>query len=306
MHIDKLNITNKKYNMFKCAYIILISNNEKNIPTLVNSLKNLSGNFRKEFIFIDDGSTDNSLQILKSEITKLPRTTIITQQKQGSSVSINKALGLITTDYVHFVEGDEELYPDSTELLVSSTLKLGTQVAIGVISNKPKKSENEYVTLGLVENPIKEILDKKLPFTQNVGKSGSLVHGELLKKIGTIDTSIYTQNMSLSLACAKYTKFAYLKQDVTRVPKLENTQDHNLDRKFYAYNNLKSIYNFVKTNPDLFTELIPSLFKALSRNAAQQSGKVNYSSKYVFSKYIKSQNIGKVLKYYEKELNQLF
>jgi glycosyltransferase involved in cell wall biosynthesis len=118
--------------MLRCTYVVLINNYEDNIVNLVNSIKELSGNFRKEFIFIDDGSTDNSLSILKSSVNDLPRTTIITQDNQGPSISINKALDLVTGDYVHFVEGDEILHPDSSVVLIDSCIKFGTQVAIGI------------------------------------------------------------------------------------------------------------------------------------------------------------------------------
>ena len=50
--------------MLRCTYIVLICNHESNIPDLVDSLKKISGNFRKEFIFVDDGSVDDSLNIL--------------------------------------------------------------------------------------------------------------------------------------------------------------------------------------------------------------------------------------------------
>ncbi|MEA0971755.1 Glycosyltransferase family 2 N-terminal domain protein [Candidatus Megaera venefica] len=66
--------------MLRCTYIVLIHNNESNIAKLVDSLKKIVGNFRKEFIFVDDGSTDNSLNLLKAEVNDIPRTTIITQK----------------------------------------------------------------------------------------------------------------------------------------------------------------------------------------------------------------------------------
>ena len=66
--------------MLKCTYIVLLNNNESNISLLIKSLKEISGSFRKEFIIIDDGSKDNSLELVKLAANDLPRTTIITQK----------------------------------------------------------------------------------------------------------------------------------------------------------------------------------------------------------------------------------
>ena len=53
--------------MLKCSYVVIIRDNAKNIANLITSLKAIKGNFRKEFIFIDDGSSDDSLSTLKNE-----------------------------------------------------------------------------------------------------------------------------------------------------------------------------------------------------------------------------------------------
>ena len=73
--------------MLKCTYIVLLNNNENNIFQLVKSLKELNSSFRKEFIIINDGSKDNSLKLIKSATSDLPRTTIITQKNQGSTIT---------------------------------------------------------------------------------------------------------------------------------------------------------------------------------------------------------------------------
>ena len=41
--------------MLKCSYIIIIHNNENTIAEVVDSLKEINGNFKREFIFINDG-----------------------------------------------------------------------------------------------------------------------------------------------------------------------------------------------------------------------------------------------------------
>jgi glycosyltransferase involved in cell wall biosynthesis len=287
--------------MLRCTYIVLIHNNESNILSLIASLKQVSGNIRKEFIFVDDGSTDDSLQVLKFAVNDLPRTTIITQQNQGPSISINKASSLATGDYIHFVEGNEVLHPDSTLLLIESSLTLGTQVAVGRISSEIMAEKINIVPM-LIETPIKEILTNKIPSIREIGKSGSLVYRVLLDKVNKADSSIYTQNMSLSLRCAKYSKFAYINADISGSSALCNDQTSS----FVSYNNLRAIYNFVKENPELFINLTSELLFSLSQETSKRSDKINYSIKSITSKYIKSTSLDSILKSYKKELDRLF
>jgi glycosyltransferase involved in cell wall biosynthesis len=289
--------------MLRCTYIVLIHNNESNITKLVNSLKKINGNFHKEFIFVDDGSSDNSLRLLKAEVNDIPRTTIITQETQGAAISVNKAISLVTGDYVHFVEGDEVLGASSTSMLMEACLKLGTEVALGLVS---QDISTDLKTTGdsyrIIQNPIEEILSGEIKAVRNVGKSGSLVHSKLLDKIGKADIDIYTQNMSLSLRCAKYSKFALLEENVTSVADLQDTPDS----KFSCYNNLKSIYNFSKENPEIFSRLTSPLLMALSRESLKKSDKINYAIKSFARKYIKSTSLDNVLALYKLELEKLF
>ena len=287
--------------MLRCTYIVLIHNNESNIPNLIASLKQVEGNLRKEFIFIDDGSTDNSLSVLKLAVNDLPRTTIIAQQNQGPSISINKASSLATGDYIHFVEGNEVLHPDSTALLIESSLSLGTQVAVGRVLSK-LIAEKINAVPQLIEIPIKTILTNQIASTREIGRSGSLVHRELLDKIDKADSSIYTQNMSLSLRCAKYSKFVYINADVSSA----SARCDDQSSRFVSYNNLRAIYNFTKANPELFANLTSELLLALSRESIQRGDKINYSIKSITSKYIKSTSLDAILKFYKKELDRLF
>ena len=289
--------------MLRCTYIVLIEDNESNIPNLVKSLKQVAGDFRKEFIFVDDGSVDESLRALKKAVSDLPRTTIITQEKQGSSISVNKALSLATGDYIQFVEGAEILHTASTNILIESCAKFGANIAIGNVSKNESMDKDIKIDAKLIENPLKIVLDNSIPRLRQVGAAGSLIHRDLLEKIDKVDSSIYTHNMSLSLRCAKYGKFVYIDENIST---LIDDAKSDTDDKFASYNNLRSIYNFVKTNPDLFKNSIPELLKILSQESTKNGDRIAYSFKSFTSKYLKSHSVDKVLAAYKKEFDRLF
>ena len=48
------------------SIVIPIYNEERNIPILYKSLKSVLNKYQYEIIFVDDGSTDNTFNILKT------------------------------------------------------------------------------------------------------------------------------------------------------------------------------------------------------------------------------------------------
>jgi glycosyltransferase involved in cell wall biosynthesis len=60
-----------------------------------------------EFICVNDGSTDSSLEILKEYAAKDPRFIIINQENQGVACAKNNGLNAASGDYLSFVDSDD-------------------------------------------------------------------------------------------------------------------------------------------------------------------------------------------------------
>ena len=69
-----------------------------------------------EIICVNDGSPDNSLQILESYAKRDDRIKVFTQQNQGQGVARNRGLEASSGAYVYFMDSDDYLYtPDALE-----------------------------------------------------------------------------------------------------------------------------------------------------------------------------------------------
>ena len=292
--------------MLKCSYIIIIHNNENTIAEVVDSLKEINGNFKREFIFINDGSNDNSLGILKSYVAPLPKVTIINNKTTiGPAQCINKVIRLAQGDYIHFLDGSEIIDPNTTIKLIECCKNTGREVAFGLTGCSPSNYPTS-TTITLIEQPIKEILINKIPNIRNIGLPGSLVCLNLLKKVGLADSQIYTANMSLSLRCAQYSKFAFLNEIVSTKVHIEGAP---IDKEFEVYNNLQAIYNFITHNKDLFINYKPQLITALVNELKKVHSRFPYSYllSYLKSKYLKSMlNLDRIIQQYKVELEKLF
>jgi glycosyltransferase involved in cell wall biosynthesis len=279
--------------MIRITYIITVYNKEKYVAEVIKSLQKITGNFRKEFIIIDDGSTDNSIKIIETSAKHLPQTIVIRQENQGPAFAVNKGISLAHGDYVHFVDGDDVIASDATQSLLNACQTLGTEVSYGlrgkydIASLKQggyKDSERHFSEGGnlendntttltpskredgdihLIDSPIKAILEGKIPGIRTIGSSGSLVRRSLLEKVSGADTAVFVQDLSMSLRCAKYSKFAYYLKTVSYSPKEYGTNNLSHNKEFEAYNTLQAIANFIATNPDIASKFKPELYRAL-------------------------------------------
>jgi len=68
-----------------------------------------------EIICVNDGSTDNSLEILREYEQKDQRVKVINQQNQGVSVARNNAIKIANGDYITFVDSDDWLELNTCE-----------------------------------------------------------------------------------------------------------------------------------------------------------------------------------------------
>lgn len=142
------------------SIIIPIYNSEKYIEKCILSVLNQSfTDF--ELILVNDGSTDNSLNIIKDFESNDPRIKVCDQANSGVSSARNRGLELASGRYVTFMDSDDYVEPDYLETLYSKTGEDIDYVFSGMI----------YVTLGAITKKINHIdylwdLSKEVDFLQ--------------------------------------------------------------------------------------------------------------------------------------------
>ena len=83
-----------------------------------------------EVIVVNDGSTDNTLQVLRDYRRDHGPLVLINQRNQGLSAARNTGLDAATGEYVYFLDSDDYLGPEEIEFLVDA-MDEGMDMAVG-------------------------------------------------------------------------------------------------------------------------------------------------------------------------------
>lgn len=111
------------------SLIIPVYNAEKYLRRCLSSA--MQQTFRDlEFIVVDDGSTDTSLEICREYERMDPRFSIIHKENTGVSDSRNQALAVARGTYLQFMDSDDWLTPDATESLVYAAGKFDADLVV--------------------------------------------------------------------------------------------------------------------------------------------------------------------------------
>ncbi len=85
-----------------------------------------------EIVCVNDGSTDNSYEILKEYANIDRRVKVFSKENEGRGAASARNLGLdnVTGEYVQFLDSDDFFEPDMVECLVAKAMETGADVVI--------------------------------------------------------------------------------------------------------------------------------------------------------------------------------
>ena len=273
--------------MSSVSFIIPVFNKQNYLKFVINSLKKQSGRFDREFIFIDDGSTDNSLKILKSETKNLENTTIHAQKNKGSANATNCGIQIAKKKYIKFLDADDLLVSSTTEVLLNiieknkkCNLVFGNQRKVKNLSIEKLNNKLDEKKIKIIKDPLKNAMKNSM-----FNPSQFLVRTDLCKKSGGCDERIkFSQEYSLTLRLAVYGGFFHLDDYVAILPEVAPGQIS--EKKInQIYRVSKALEYFIIDKKDLSDDYIKFAQRRLTGRAWRFSKK--HCSDFFFSKWFK-------------------
>lgn len=149
-----------KYKQIKPVFSVIIPLYNKELiveKTIRSVLQQTFTNF--ELIIVDDGSTDNSLNIIKS--IEDNRISIVEQTNGGPSKARNTGIRNAQSDWLYFIDADDEMLPNTLEHFWNFIIKYPQQKMFCgeiITNNKVVRKYRE----GILENAYKATFLGKL------------------------------------------------------------------------------------------------------------------------------------------------
>ena len=239
--------------MTSVSFVIRVFNKARYLKTVIKSLRKQSGDFDKEYIFVNDGSTDKSLEILKREAENLKNCKIISQKNKGSASATNEGIRASNMKYIKFLDADDLIINKTTFTLMklleknkNFILAYGLQRKVENISSEKLNDKLKNINITFQKNPIKSAMRNSM-----FNPSQFLVRTDICKKIGGCDERvIHSQEYSLTLRLANIGNFIRLNYPVAILPiKAPGQISEKKNNQIFRVS--KSLELFVKDNPEL-------------------------------------------------------
>lgn len=125
----------------KISIVIPAYNIAPYLPRCLDSV--LSQTYKNlEIIVVDDGSTDNTAEVMREYANRDSRIVPIYKENTGVSDTRNKGLDIATGDYIGFVDGDDYIEDNMYEVLLNNAVKYNADISH--CGYKLKFPDNDY------------------------------------------------------------------------------------------------------------------------------------------------------------------
>jgi glycosyltransferase involved in cell wall biosynthesis len=205
------------------SYVVPIYNKRRFLRQVVAGLAAQEGVFPREYIFVDDGSTDGSADALEPLIENWATACLIRQANVGPSVTTNRGLRQAKYPLVKLVDGDDVLLPDATRQLINALAQHpAAPVAYGQ-SATYADAEAALARLGQqlppahpearLEQALKPLLRECY-----LGPSNCLIRRDAALAVGGSDEHVFVQDYSLLLRLSTLGPFVAIDMPVVLHP----------------------------------------------------------------------------------------
>ncbi|WP_310377818.1 glycosyltransferase [Flavobacterium sp.] len=205
-----------------------------------------------EFIFINDGSTDESLAILEKFSAIDTRIVLLNQENKGVSVARNNGLALAKGNYIGFVDADDWVEKDMFQTLFDSIENAKSDLVLTNI--KRNFNGNEFITkydfpTGKVLD-LEYIQDEILPYLIKKDDLYSLWNKlywtKIIKDNGIefpVENILSEDNIFNMFYFNKIKSIIYIDYSGYNYREVEGSATRNIRKNDY-FQNVLSIYNF--------------------------------------------------------------
>ncbi|MBS3070923.1 glycosyltransferase [Candidatus Pacearchaeota archaeon] len=187
----------KAKNKYSVSVLIPAFNEEDSIEGTVKSVLNSDYKYIGEVIVINDGSTDNTLKIVRELEKKYSKVKVLDKVNEGNKgAALNYAIPYVKGDLIAVVDADS--YPDKNALSTMTGYFDDKDVGVVTTSILVRDRNNFLRKMQAIEYKVIAFTRKLLDFVDSIYVTPgplALYNKKILKKIGGFDTKNLTEDI---------------------------------------------------------------------------------------------------------------
>ncbi|MFW2043336.1 glycosyltransferase family 2 protein [Acinetobacter sp. ULE_I001] len=253
-----------------CSLIVPVYNEEKNIHRCLSVIFNQNYD-NLEVIFVNDGSTDKSRNIIENEMKNNKKIILINQENKGAATARKKGICCANGEYIAILDCDDEL---SNNAISEAMKRFEADIDIVLFDLKYSSMDGN-----------EKIINNFSYYTEQKKIKGiDALNSSLTTNWGVHGLGIYKKKIFLK-SYAQYEKYNlenYINNDevITRLCFL-NTQNMFLSNGKYFYNN-----NIESTTKRINRELYKKIYNSLILYDILEKDNPSFSKPSVIMSYI--------------------
>lgn len=234
------------------SFVVPVYDKARHLPRVLAQIARQQGDFRRQYVFVDDGSTDGSLEILRAHTQGWDDLTIECQPNAGSAAATNRGIALARESFIKFVDADDLLGDHATAMLLSALrdsdacLAYGEAVRYAEDDSLDLQFHREDPPVARLDAPLRAAIRNSM-----FNPSQFLARTEAVKAVGGCDERVvFSQEYGLTLRLARQWPFLEMRAPVAWLPqespgRLSANEGRQLQRV------TRSLALFLADNPDL-------------------------------------------------------
>ena len=212
----------------KISIVTIAYNSEQTIEDTILSVIH-QDYYNKEYIIIDGGSTDGTLQIIEKHIMNIDK--LVSEKDQGISDAFNKGIRLASGDLICLINSDDRLLPGSLSQ-IACEYNGQADIYCGNVLLWNTKSDDRCREVPSTHFPT-------MPFFAHVAHQGMFATKACYERFGGYDTKLqFPMDLDFLIRVSKGGgRFHYVNVDVAEFRIGGNTDSHSIyhKKKDYLY-----------------------------------------------------------------------
>lgn len=234
------------------SFLLTVYNKAAYLPAVLAAVRAQVGDFAREIVIVDDGSTDESLAVARQLTQGWPDVRIVAQANAGASAAMNRAAEEARLSHLKLVDSDDLLAPSATRLLLRALEENNAVLAVGQAQPYDYRAipatatdDSDWRGGRMISDPLAATLH-----TSRYNPSVMLLQRKDYFAAGGCDPAVTCQEYSLSLPLALRGAFVEIPNVVAHVARGDSNRLSASSKRELA-NITRATLNFVRRHPDL-------------------------------------------------------